>query len=76
MSPAKKVHFPRTSAEFAAIVSAYLKKTKMSATKLSALAVGDIRFIGNIVSGNASRVSIDNCDKVLTFIEANPKGVA
>ncbi len=71
-----RIHYPRNSGEFAAIVESFLKKTKMSATKLSALAVGDIRFVGNVVSGNAKRVSIDACDAVLTFIEANPKGIA
>ncbi len=66
----------RTVAEFAKLVAAYLKKTKMSGTRLSALAVGDIRFVNHVLAGNASRVSLNNVDAVLSYIEKNPKGEA
>jgi hypothetical protein len=66
----------RTVDEFRDLVSAYMKKTAISATRLSSLAVGDARFVNSVLNGDASRVSLASVDRVLTFIENNPKGAA
>lgn len=71
--PAKRITV-RTVAEFTKVLKDYMKRTGMSGTALSARSVGDIRFINHVLSGDASRVSLNNVDKVLTYIEKNPKG--
>ena len=66
----------RNEGDFVRIVKAYISRTKISPTKLSALSTGDIRFVGHVLNGNASRISLGNVDKVLTFIEQQPEGAA
>lgn len=66
----------RTVAEFNEVLRQYLKRTGMSPTRLSALAIGDARFVGHVIKKRASRVSLEKVDKLLSFIEANPRGVA
>jgi hypothetical protein len=65
----------RTVAEFNTLLSGYLKRTKMAPTTFSALATGDIRFVGAVLRGSARRVSLDKVDRVLTFMEEHPQGV-